>query len=190
MPFAVENPFQSKTKAEVLRVIAGAGFGRLCARSVSCAHTWQQTTAHPHCSECSQCVDRRVAALAAGLGEAEDPVAGYATDPMTGPREEEHRLLVERYYGAALRIDAMPDIARFEAEFRLGPVRLDDAAPAWRERRHDDLVLAVAVAAWYAEARGGGDGFARTGGPRSPFAVRWAELGRPTFRAICRRARR
>ena len=36
-------------------------------------------------------------------------------------------------------------------EFRLKKVPLCDAEVEWRERPHDDLVLAVAAAAWYGE---------------------------------------
>jgi hypothetical protein len=48
-----------------------------------------------------------------------------------------------------------PTLARemeaFRAEVSLSP---DDAAAAWREGAHDDLVLAVAIAAWTAERHG------------------------------------
>jgi hypothetical protein len=36
-------------------------------------------------------------------------------------------------------------------QFRLRTVPLTDDVVEWRERPHDDLVLAVAVAAWYGE---------------------------------------
>ncbi len=127
--------------------------------------------------------------IAGGAETARDGLAGWRVS-----KADLVTVLQLLLQGRRLRIaPGLPDAPLLAAEmaaFRLGPVRLDDVAPAWRERRYDDLVLAVAIAAWYAEARGGGDGFARTGGPRSPFAVRWAELGRPTFRAIYRRAPR
>ena len=40
-----------------------------------------------HCGCCLQCLDRRFATLAAGLGEAE-PEEMYAVDLLTGPRDE------------------------------------------------------------------------------------------------------
>jgi hypothetical protein len=72
---------------------------------------------HPHCGRCSQCVDRRLCALAAGLSEAEDPPGKYASDVLTGPRDGADLLLVERYYGTALRLDGMTDPAAFVAAY-------------------------------------------------------------------------
>src|SRR5262249_8050253 len=84
--FAVENPFLWESKAEVLSAIRAAGVGELCAAAVSCVHTMGQTQAQTHCGGCSQCVDRRLAALAAGLGPFEDPPSRYASDVLTAPR--------------------------------------------------------------------------------------------------------
>ena len=43
------------------------------------------TNLNPHCGQCSQCVDRRFAILAAGL-EQEDPAEAYKVDLFTGER--------------------------------------------------------------------------------------------------------
>ena len=43
---------------------------------------------HSHCGCCSQCLDRRFGALAAGLGE-DDPEEMYEVDLLTGARETE-----------------------------------------------------------------------------------------------------
>ena len=66
--FLVENPFLWKTKTDVISEIRQAGYGDLCRHTVSCMHTWEMTTLHTHCGRCSQCIDRRLSALAAGAG--------------------------------------------------------------------------------------------------------------------------
>ena len=71
--FAVENPYQWFTKPEILQRLAGLRHANLCAATSSCIHTWTRSGHHPHCGRCSQCVDRRVSVLAAGLGDAADP---------------------------------------------------------------------------------------------------------------------
>lgn len=103
----VDNPFRWKTKATVLRELKAAGHGRLCARTVSCAHTWQQTTAHPHCGLCSQCVDRRLTAVAAGLTDDEDRPDTYRRNVLTDPRAGQDLVLAERYVGMAREVDTM-----------------------------------------------------------------------------------
>jgi hypothetical protein len=65
-PFVVENPFLGLTKTEVIRHAAEAGCGDLLPWTISCVHTIEITNDRPHCGICSQCVDRRLAMVAAG----------------------------------------------------------------------------------------------------------------------------
>jgi Queuosine biosynthesis protein QueC len=111
--FAVENPFLWRTKTQILEEIRAAGAGRLCATAVSCIHTREQTPERTHCGRCSQCVDRRLAALAAGLSDLEDPPQRYASDVLTAPREGADLALIEGYVGAARRVAAMTDVGQF-----------------------------------------------------------------------------
>jgi hypothetical protein len=105
--FAVENPFLWKTKAEVVRVLAEAGAASLIADSRSCAKTREGSDEHPHCGVCSQCVDRRFAILATGLG-ASDPAGRYACDLVTGPRPTAHaKRMLAGYCETANRINGM-----------------------------------------------------------------------------------
>jgi hypothetical protein len=76
-------------------------------------HTWERTTEHPHCGRCSQCLDRRVAALPAGLADAEDPPGGYARDVFTDPLEGADLILAERFVGGLLRAEQIPDAGAF-----------------------------------------------------------------------------
>jgi len=113
-PFAIENPFHWLTKSEVARVVADAGCGALIGQAVSCAHTWQVTAAQPHCGRCSQCIDRRLAVLAAGL-DAHDPAAGYMADVATGPWDDElERNLLVSYLDTATQVEGMDPLAFFQ----------------------------------------------------------------------------
>lgn len=106
-PFTVENPYQSKAKVDILREIKVAGLSKLCAQSSSCAHTWEQTKLHSHCGYCSQCVDRRLNALAAGFDNDEDPACMYKSDVITGGRIGSDFVMIERYWGNCLEIDQL-----------------------------------------------------------------------------------
>lgn len=108
-PFKVSNPFIWKTKGEIIRLIMDGSCGGLIKHSVSCTHTWEMTKMHTHCGRCSQCVDRRFAALASGAVEL-DPAEMYGVDLLTGKREEGiDRTLVESYIRRATEIKKMND---------------------------------------------------------------------------------
>jgi hypothetical protein len=115
--FEVQNPFLWHTRADILRQVKAAGHAGLLAHTVSCVHTMAGTQAHPHCGRCSQCVNRRLGGLAAGLSDAEDPACGYASDVLTGPREGTDLAFVEGYYASAVRTDGLPDAAAFLAYY-------------------------------------------------------------------------
>lgn len=86
-PFAVDNPYLFRTKTEVVERIAAHGTGDLIGLTCSCAHTIFKSKTQWHCGTCSQCIDRRVAILAAGVAGCEDPT-DYVSDVFTGPRAE------------------------------------------------------------------------------------------------------
>jgi 7-cyano-7-deazaguanine synthase in queuosine biosynthesis len=115
--FSVDNPFLWRTKAEVLSQIRAAGHGSLCAKAVSCGGTMAATLEHPHCGRCSQCVDRRLTALAAGLDPCEDPPQIYASDVLTGARDGTELTQIERYLGTALQISGMSEPREFVEVF-------------------------------------------------------------------------
>jgi 7-cyano-7-deazaguanine synthase in queuosine biosynthesis len=115
--FVVDNPYIWKTKAEVLKEIKTAGYGRLCALTSSCTHTLTQTTMYTHCGRCSQCVDRRLSVLAAGFDELEDPPDKYESDVLTGPREGKEYILIERYLGSALQVQKIQTVNEFVTQF-------------------------------------------------------------------------
>jgi hypothetical protein len=84
----VDNPYQFMTKAEVVKVIAENGGGKLIGYTCSCAHQGRfRSKSQQHCEACSQCIDRRTAIIAAGQ-QANDPETDYVIDVFTGPRKE------------------------------------------------------------------------------------------------------
>jgi len=112
-PFTVENPFLWKTKTEVLELIGAADCSELVKYSTSCTHTWEMTRLHTHCGTCSQCIDRRFAVLASGLGDA-DPKEAYGVDLLTDPRDEgEPRTMLAAYVETASAVTKMSPLDFF-----------------------------------------------------------------------------
>lgn len=116
--FQVDNPFFWKTKTDVMAGVKAAGHADLCRSSVSCTHTWEMTKLHTHCGRCSQCIDRRLAALSAGLTDAEDPPEMYKMDVLKEGRDEpEYQTMIERMVGTANEVEAMHDATQFGIRF-------------------------------------------------------------------------
>jgi 7-cyano-7-deazaguanine synthase in queuosine biosynthesis len=78
-PIKTINPYVWKTKKDIVGVLAELGCTDLIADTVSCANVRQVPMTNKHCGVCVQCVERRFAILACGLGK-EDPAEGYALD--------------------------------------------------------------------------------------------------------------
>lgn len=111
--FDVDNPFAWMTKAEVVERASANGCAGLIRHTRSCTRVHEMTTLHPHCGQCSQCIDRRFAVLAAGQEE-EDPSEAYKVDLFKGERpagpDREMALAVVR---SASRVKQMEDVAFF-----------------------------------------------------------------------------
>ncbi|VTU02517.1 unnamed protein product : Uncharacterized protein OS=Desulfovibrio aespoeensis (strain ATCC 700646 / DSM 10631 / Aspo-2) GN=Daes_1584 PE=4 SV=1: QueC [Gemmataceae bacterium] len=128
--FAVRNPYQSYTKAEILTRLRERGHAALCRLTCSCGTVWGRDGDRPHCGVCSQCVERRVSALAAGLTDADDPPDRYACDPIRGDREGPDLTFAERYVGTAREVAAIDSPLAFAARFP----EVNEAAPFLAER--------------------------------------------------------
>jgi 7-cyano-7-deazaguanine synthase in queuosine biosynthesis len=85
--FNLHNPFLFKTKTDVVSDIAAHGLAPLIALTRSCARVRSASTMHPHCGACTQCIDRRFAALAAGKSDV-DPNPLYAISIFDGERDK------------------------------------------------------------------------------------------------------
>lgn len=89
-PITVSNPFVFDTRAEVMKRLVDDGGGRFIGETVSCAHVHEATKMAPHCGVCSQCVDRRFAAEAAGCVHL-DPVERYDVDIINPRRKDKYK---------------------------------------------------------------------------------------------------
>ncbi len=83
--FQIDNPFIFKTKTDIVKIIADNGGAALIDDTCSCAHTMFQPKDQWHCGRCGQCIDRRIAILAAGLEQHDS--SSYEQDVFTGARE-------------------------------------------------------------------------------------------------------
>lgn len=119
--FVVDNPYLFKTKADVISTIAERGAGRLIKFTCSCAHTgFFKSKNQWHCGTCSQCIDRRIAILAAGQ-ESNDPDFDYVSDVFIGHRKDgyEQNMAVD-FARHAIELHRMSDVeisTKFNREF-------------------------------------------------------------------------
>jgi 7-cyano-7-deazaguanine synthase in queuosine biosynthesis len=112
--FTVENPYFWKTKAEVVESIVAQGYGELIALTRSCANIRAQTTMHPHCGYCSQCIDRRFSTLAATAEDRFDPKTDYEIDLLQGQRKPFEQIsMLASYVSTVSKVESMSDRAFF-----------------------------------------------------------------------------
>jgi 7-cyano-7-deazaguanine synthase in queuosine biosynthesis len=120
----IENQFLWRTKSEVVEVLRANGCEALIAETTSCAsvRNWAMTT--KQCGVCSQCIERRFAVLAAGLG-AQEPVDSYGVEPFTGPHTKpEDITMAEQHISRAERLASMSEhgfLATYGQVFRALP---------------------------------------------------------------------
>lgn len=86
-PFVVDNPYIFDTKTDVVRRTLALRQPDLIRFTCSCTRTRFQRAQGWHCGCCSQCIDRRLACIAAGAGE-QDPAMDYNVDVLEGARQE------------------------------------------------------------------------------------------------------
>jgi len=73
------NPFWDKTKADIFTLLNKNKGENLIGSAVSCSKTFQLLESATHCGCCFQCIDRRLAAYAAGLQDV-DNVGIYSSN--------------------------------------------------------------------------------------------------------------
>jgi 7-cyano-7-deazaguanine synthase in queuosine biosynthesis len=78
-PCTVENTLWDKTRADTLRILKAAGCQDLLDQTNSCIRSRTLPPGKTHCGYCSQCVDRRIGAIAADM-EACDAASKYDVD--------------------------------------------------------------------------------------------------------------
>ncbi|MDP9357091.1 MAG: hypothetical protein M3R02_17755, partial [Chloroflexota bacterium] len=105
----VENPLWTRIRAEGLAVLKDAGCADLLQETLSCSRWSRLPGATPQCGTCSQCVDRRFAAITAGL-EAHDRPERYVRDVFLHDLPEGHdRTTAESYVRFAQDVHGRSD---------------------------------------------------------------------------------
>jgi hypothetical protein len=111
--FDVNNPYAWITKSEVIARIVQSGCSDLIRYTRSCTRVHPMTNLNPHCGQCSQCIDRRFAVLAAGQ-ENEDPAGAYKIDLLLGGREAgPDREMALAFVRSASKVSQMTDVEFF-----------------------------------------------------------------------------
>lgn len=150
-PLVVENPFVFDTKRDVVARLAGKP-ADLIGLTCSCAHTGiYHSKTQPHCGACSQCIDRRIALLHAGLAAYDSPT-DYKSDVFTGPRKEgPDKSIAVNYARHGWELHRMSEeqlASQFSAEFARAarphpPVGKSVARFVAMHKRHGDIVFSV-----------------------------------------------
>ncbi len=107
----IDNPFLVNSKKEILAKLQNAKAEYLIPYSCSCAHVLYMSKSQQHCGTCSQCIDRRMAILAAGC-EDYDPETDYVNDVFTGPRKDGYqKSMAVDYVRHAMELRNIGDVA-------------------------------------------------------------------------------
>jgi hypothetical protein len=127
----IKNQFLWRTKSEVVEVLRANGCEALISKTTSCAsvRNWAMTT--KQCGVCSQCIERRFAVLAAGLGRHE-PAESYSVELFTGAHTKpEDITMAEQHISRAERLASMSEpafLAAYGQVFRALPYLEGEAA--------------------------------------------------------------
>jgi hypothetical protein len=150
--FAVDNPYLFKTKKEVVEVLAASQGCPLIGYTCSCAHQGIfQSGTRWHCGTCSQCIDRRIAVVAAGLAEHE-AAEDYVCDVFTGRRAKaEERSMAVNYARHGMEMGRMGEeemAAKFNQQLTRAVRDMPRQAEAAQRlvamhRRHGETVVSV-----------------------------------------------
>lgn len=98
--FIVDNPYFFMTKTEVVETLKRSNASDLIRHTRSCSRTLGFVHGSRwHCGLCSQCIDRRVAIIAAGE-ELNDPAEDYVCDVFLGPRKNSYEQNIAVDYAA------------------------------------------------------------------------------------------
>lgn len=148
--FVVLNPFWNKTKTDVMGLLNRINGGNLIGSTVSCSKTFQRIQPATHCGCCFQCIDRRIAAYAAGI-QAIDNVGIYSKDIFADEIESpETKTTALDYIRQAIDFSTQTDdgfvlerLSELSEITDYLPGKEDEAVEAVWElcRRHGDQIL-------------------------------------------------
>jgi hypothetical protein len=100
-PFSIQQPYIDLTKPDIFRKLDAMKVKSLIDSTVSCSQTRQNLGSAAQCGTCYQCVDRRIAAFAAGMDEA-DHRGLYACDFLSESLDGEAKTIFVDYLRQAL----------------------------------------------------------------------------------------
>jgi Queuosine biosynthesis protein QueC len=107
----ISNPFLWNTKKEIVDILSHLGCADLITNTVSCANVRQLPMTNKQCGVCIQCIERRFAVLASGLGK-EDPPESYAVDLFRGAHTKvEDVTMAECHTLRAQKMASMSELA-------------------------------------------------------------------------------
>jgi 7-cyano-7-deazaguanine synthase in queuosine biosynthesis len=150
-PLVVENPYLFETKRDVVARLAGPP-AKLIGLTCSCAHTGIfQSGTQWHCGACSQCIDRKIALVHAGLDSFE-ATNDYKTDVLRGPRKQgpdrniavdyaRHAIELARMSNEAIATRFMSELSR--AARALPPASQTAERLVAMHKRHGEVVFGV-----------------------------------------------
>lgn len=104
----LENPLWNRTRSEALGALKQIGAPELLQETNSCSNTRGLPNVTPHCGVCSQCIDRRFAALAADL-EVHDLGDRYRTSIFTGALDGDALTMAESYVRFARTVNEISE---------------------------------------------------------------------------------
>jgi hypothetical protein len=112
-PIQISNPYLWKTKKDIVGILTQLAGAKLIAETVSCANVRQLPMTNKQCGVCVQCIERRFAIMACGLGN-EDPAEGYAHDLFRSEHKKvEDVTMAECHALRAQKLASMSDVAFF-----------------------------------------------------------------------------
>ncbi|MBB4212715.1 7-cyano-7-deazaguanine synthase [Rhodothalassium salexigens] len=112
----IQTPLQWLTKKEVTQKIKEAGVADMLGETVSCTRPRKWTEKQKHCGVCSQCIDRRFAVLAAGMG-GHEPAENYMRDLLLADRSADDDLRMALSYVSFFQRVAATPKERFLVDF-------------------------------------------------------------------------
>lgn len=139
--FEIRTPFFWFTKTDIVQKINDLGGADLFSSTVSCGKTIR-TGSQTHCGGCSQCVDRRIAAYAAGLADRDDEGLynfDFARDPITDQQPEALMVINDFFFQAAEFKNMTEDGFAFGERL----AELAEVAQGLPQEDPDDLVTKV-----------------------------------------------
>ncbi len=112
----IRTPLQWLTKKEVTLKIREAGLSDMLAMTNSCTRPRKWTKEQKHCGVCSQCIDRRFAVLAGGMGQFE-PAENYMRDLLLADRSADDEMRMALSYVSFFQKVGATSKARFLVDF-------------------------------------------------------------------------